>query len=178
MDEGAFSVDFAAAYTVMAILFICIFFTATNAISARYTAGYADELRPLAVQVGDELLKTPGSPDWYTDPSNSRNATSLGLSEGGPGILSTYKIEGLYFYNASGLKEALGLSDKGEEYGLRIEIRSLDGTISRTAGYPLPPDTKDVFKSQRIATIKDQDDIYRDANVIIYMWRKDVGAGA
>ena len=178
MDEAAFSVDFAAAYTVMAILFVCIFFTATNAISTRYTAGYADELRPLAIQVGDELLKTPGSPYWYMDPSSSKNATAIGLTEGGRNVLSTYKIEGLNFYNASGLKEALGLSDKDEEYGLRIEIKSLNGTISRTFGYPLPPDTRDVFKSPRIATIKDQDGIYRDASVIIYLWRKDVGAVA
>jgi hypothetical protein len=59
---------------------------------------------------------------------------------------------------------------------LRIEIHSLDGTISSALGYPLPPDTKDVCKSERIATIKDQDSNFRNAVITIYLWRKYVGA--
>jgi hypothetical protein len=177
MDDAAFSIDFTAAYTVLAILLVCVLFTATNVISARYTANYASELCPLAERLGDVLLKSPGEPDdWYMDPSGARNASMIGLSTGDPNVLSPYKMDGLYFYNASGLKKALGLDDGGELYGLRIEVCSLDGAISRTAGYPLPPDTKDVYRSNRVATIKEQDGTYRDAAVTIYMWRKDVGA--
>ena len=173
----AFSVDFAAAYTVLAILLVCTFFTATNAISASLTRGYAAELVPLADSIGDALLKCPGEPsDWYMDPSSARSPDIIGLSTDDPNILSIYKVDGMNLYNASALKAALGLEDKGEQYGLRIEINSLDGTISRTAGYPLPPDTKDVCKSIRVATVKDQDGIYRDAAVNVYLWRKDVGA--
>lgn len=173
----AFSIDFAAAYTVLAILLVCTFFTATNVMSARLTAGYAEELTPLAGRIGDVLLKDPGEPsDWYMDPSSARSPAVVGLSAGEPNILSTYKIDGLYMYNASALKEAVGMKDEEGQYGLRIEIYSLDGSISRTAGYPLPPDTKDVCKSSRLAAIKDQDGIYRDAVLNVYLWRKDVGA--
>ncbi len=176
-DEAAFSIDFAAAYTVMAILFVCTFFTASNAIAARYTASYADELTPLAEHLGDQLLDSPGIPeDWYMGPSNAQNATVIGLSLDRPNVLSTYKIDGLCLYNASGLKKALGLADDGELYGLRIEIRSLDGTISSTVGYPLPPDTRDVCRSERRAAIKEQDGTLRNAAVTIYLWRKYVGA--
>jgi len=172
-----FSIDFAAAYTVLAILLVCTFFTATNAISAKYTASYASDLAPLAGSIGDALLKDPGEPrDWYMDPSSARNADRIGLSTGDPNVLSIYKIDGLHMYNASALKSALGLADEKGQYGLRIEIDSLDGTIVRTAGYPLPPDTKDVCKSVRLAAIKDQDSIYRAALVNIYLWRKDIGA--
>ena len=175
-DEAAFSIDFAAAYTVMAILFVCTFFTASNAISAGYTTGYADELNPIAEHLGDALLESPGIPgDWYMDPYNANNATAIGLSLDRPNVLSTYKIDGLCLYNASALKKALGLDDKGELYGLRIEIRSLDGSICRAVGYPLPPDTKDVCRSVRIATIKEQDGTFRNAAVTVYLWRKYVG---
>jgi hypothetical protein len=177
MDDAAFSIDFAAAYTVLAILLVCTFFTATNAISARYTAGYADELRPLAERLGDVLLKSPGEPEsWYMGPSNASDASIIGLSGGYPNLLSSYKMDGLCLLNATGLKGALGLADADECYGLRIAIESLDGAVSRTVGYPLPPDTKDVYKSYRIATIKEPDGTCRDARIIIYMWRKDVGA--
>lgn len=174
MDDAVFSIDFAAAYTVLAVLLVCTFFTATNVISSRLTAGYAEELNPMAVRLGDVLLKTPGEPDdWYMGPGSHQN---IGLSTGDPNILSVYKIDGLYLYNASGLKKALGLGDDEGQYGLRIEISSLDGSISRSVGYPLPPDTKDVCKSTRLAAIVDQDNIHRDAVVNIYLWRKDVGA--
>ena len=177
MDEAAFSVDFAAAYTIMAILLICIFFTAMNAISMVFTASYSNELDPLVAQVGDELIKSQGSPaDWYMGPSSALNATGVGLSAGRSGVLSAYKIEGLYFFNGSALKKVLGLVDKEEGYGLRVEIRSLDSAISRDFGYPLPPDTKDVCKSRRIAIIKEQDGISRETAVTIYLWRKNVGA--
>ena len=177
MDDAVFSIDFAGAYTVLALLLVCTFFTATNTISARYTAGYADELRPLAERLGDILLKTPGEPeDWYVGPANAANASIVGLSEGHPNLLSSYKMDGLYLFNASRLKAALGMADASESYGLRIEIDSLDGAVSRTAGYPLPPDTKDVYKACRIATVKEPDGTCRDAHVIIYVWRKDVGA--
>lgn len=177
MDDAAFSIDFAAAYTVLAVLLVCTFFTASNAISARYTASYADELRPLAERLGDILLKSPGEPEgWYMDPSSARSASIIGLSTGYPNVLSSYKMDGLYLFNATCLKEALRLADTDERYGMRIEIESLDGTVSRIVGYPLPPDTKDVYKSYRLATIKEPDGTCRDASVTIYMWRKDVGA--
>jgi hypothetical protein len=177
MDDAAFSIDFAAAYTVLAVLLVCTFFTATNAISARYTAGYADELRPLAERLGDVLLKSPGEPaEWYMGPSNASNASIIGLSAGYPNLLSSYKMDGLYLFNATGLKGALGLADADGRYGLRIVIESLDGAVSRTVGYPLPPDTKDVYKSYRMAAIKEPDGTCRDARVTIYLWRKDVGA--
>lgn len=177
MDDGAFSIDFAAAYTVLAVLLICVFFTASNAISARYTVSYAYELRPLAERVGDILLKSPGEPeDWYMGPSGALNASIIGLSAGQPNLISSYKMDGLYLFNASGLKGAMGIEDADCSYGLRIEIESLDGAVSRTAGYPLPPDTKDVYKSYRIAAIEEPDGTCRDARVIVYIWRKDVGA--
>ena len=177
MDDAAFSIDFAAAYTVLAVLLVCVFFTATNTISARYTTGYTDELRPLAERLGDILIKSPGEPeDWYMGPANASNASIIGLSSDYPNLLSSYKVEGLYLFNASRLKAALGLADSGEIYGLRIEIGSLDGAISRTYGYPLPPDTRDVYKSYRMATIREPDGTCRDARVTIYMWRKNVGA--
>jgi hypothetical protein len=177
MDDAAFSIDFAAAYTVLAVLLVCIFFTATNAISVRYTASYADELRPLVESLGDILLKSPGEPvDWYMSPASARNASIIGLSAGYPNVLSSYKMEGLYLFNASGLKGALGLSDPDGQYGLRIEIKSLDGAVSRTAGYPLPPDTVDVYKSYRAAAVEEPDGTCRDARITIYLWRKDVGA--
>ena len=177
MDDATFSIDFAAAYTVLAVLLVCTFFTATNAISVRYTTGFADELKPLAERLGDVLLKSPGEPEsWYMGPSNARNASIIGLSDGYPNLLSSYKMDGLYLFNATGLKGALGLADADGGYGLRIVIESLDGAVSRTVGYPLPPDTKDVYKSYRIATIKEPDGTCRDARIIIYMWRKDVGA--
>ncbi len=177
MDEAAFSIDFAAAYTILAILLVCTFFTATNAISARYTASYTDELRPLAENLGDVLLRDTGYPDdWYMDPSATGNTSTIGLSAGDPNVLSPYKMDGLYLFNASRLKKAVGLADDGELYGLRIEVHSLDGGISRTFGYPLPPDTKDVYRSNRIAAVKDPDGAYRDVAIAIYMWRKDVGA--
>ncbi|HTY91149.1 MAG TPA: hypothetical protein VMC84_08245 [Methanocella sp.] len=173
----AFSIDFAAAYTVLAILLVCTFFTATNAISAGLTVSYAGELEPLAEGIGDVLLKDAGDPsDWYFSPSAARSPTIIGLSTGDPNILSTYKVDGLYMFNASALKKAAGLDDEKEQYGLRLEINTSDGSISRTAGYPLPPDTKDVCKSVRIASIKDEDGIYRDAVLYVYLWRKDVGA--
>jgi hypothetical protein len=172
----AFSVDFAAAYTVLAILLVCTFFTATNIMSAGLTAGYAGELDPLAGRIGDVLLKEPGEPsDWHMGPQAAGSPAIIGLSDGDPNILSVYKVDGLYMFNASALKKAVGLDDEGQ-YGLRIEIDSLDGTISRAAGYPLPPDTMDVCKSRRLAAIKDQDGIYREAEVNVYLWRKDVGA--
>ncbi len=173
----AFSIDFAAAYTVLAILLIGTFFTATNALSAGLTAGYAGELEPLAGRIGDVLLKEPGEPvDWYMGPRAAGSPVVIGLSDGDPNILSIYKVDGLCMFNATALKNAAGLYDEEGQYGLRIEINSQDGTIRRAAGYPLPPDTKDVCKSCRLAAIKDQDSIYRDAEVIVYLWRKDVGA--
>ncbi len=179
MDDGAFSIDFAAAYTVLAALLVCTFFTATNAISVKYTAGYADELGPLAERLGDVLLKSPGEPeDWYMGPPEAANATIIGLSDGRPNLVSAYKLDGLYLYNASGLKGALGLADAGGKYGLRIEIKSVDGVVSRAVGYPLPPDTRDVYKSCRLAAIEEPDGTCRDARVTVYLWRKDVGATA
>jgi hypothetical protein len=177
MDEAAFSVDFAAAYTIIAALFICIFFVATNTVSPAFTASYSEELRPIAWQVGDELLKSKGVPDdWYMGPASAVNATAVGLSAGNFGVLSAYKIEGLYLFNASALKKSLGLEDREEGYGVRIEIRSLDGAISREFGYPLPPDTKDVCRSGRVATIREQDGTSREAALTVYLWRKNVGA--
>jgi hypothetical protein len=173
----AFSIDFAAAYTVLAILLVCTFFTATNVMSAGLTAGYAGELGPLAGRIGDVLLKEPGEPyDWYMAPRGTGSPVVIGLSDGDPNILSIYKVDGLYMFNASALKTAVGLYDEEGQYGLRIEIDSMDGAISRAAGYPLPPDTKDVCKSCRLAAIRDQDGIYREAEVSVYLWRKDVGA--
>lgn len=173
----AFSIDFAAAYTVLAILLVCTFFTATNAISAGLTASYSGELEPLAERIGDVLLKDAGDPpDWYLSPPTSGSPNIIGLSTGDPNILSINKVDGLYMYNASALKKVVGLDDEKEQYGLRLEIYTIDGSISRTAGYPLPPDTKDVCKSVRLASIVDQDRIYRDATLVVFLWRKDVGA--
>jgi hypothetical protein len=177
MDDAAFSIDLAAAYTVLAVLLACVFFTATNTISARYTVSYTGELKPLAENIGDVLLKSTGAPgDWYMDPSSARNASIVGLSTGDSNVLSTYRMDGLYFFNASGLKKALGFVDHDEDYGLRFEIQSLDGVVSRAYGYPLPPDTKDVSVSRRIAAIMEQDGTCRDAVVTVFIWRKDVGA--
>jgi hypothetical protein len=177
MDDGAFSIDFAAAYTVLAVLLVCVFFTAENAISVSYTAGYADELGPVAERLGDVLLKSPGEPDsWYMGPSDAANARIVGLSDGRPNVLSSYKVDGLGMYNAQGLKGALGLGDPGGQYGLRVEIKSLDGGFSRAFGYPLPPDTVDVCKSCRLAAVEEPAGSYRDARVLVYLWRRDVGA--
>ncbi len=177
MDEAAFSIDFAVAYTILAVLLACTFFTATGLISTRYTASYAEDLEPLAESLGDTLLRSPGEPEgWYVDPSAAANASIIGLSEGRPNVLSAYRLDGLYLYNASGLKDALGLIDEGGVYGLRIEIKSLDGMENRTAGYPLPPDTRDVCVSRRVATIEEPDGTYRDACVTIYLWRRHAGA--
>ena len=43
-DNGAFSIDFVAAYSVLAVLILCAFFTATNIVSVRYTASYAGDI--------------------------------------------------------------------------------------------------------------------------------------
>jgi len=173
----AFSIDFAAAYTVLAVLLAGTFFTATNIMSAGLTAGYAGELAPLAGRIGDVLLKEPGEPsDWHMSPRSDGIQVAIGLSDGDPNIISIYKVDGLHMFNASALKKAVGLDDEAGQYGLRVEIDTLDGTISRAAGYPLPPDTKDVCKSCRLAAVRDQDGIYREAEVSVYLWRKDVGA--
>jgi hypothetical protein len=175
-DNGAFSIDFVAAYSIMALLILCAFFTATNAISVRYTAGYSGDLAPLAGNIGDMLLKSTGEPsNWYLDPDTARDANRIGLSGGKPNVITEERIQGLYFYSPSGVKAALGLSDPDDDYGLRIEIKSSDGAVSKSAGYPLPPDTRDVWKSSRAAAIEEFDGTYRSATLTVYMWRHDVG---
>lgn len=177
MDEAAFSIDFAAAYTIIAALFVCVFFAAANTISPAFTTSYSNELKPIAWQVGDELLKSRGIPDdWYMGPASALNATAVGLSNGNFGVLSAYKIEGLYLFNASALKKRLGLEEEEEDYGVRIEIRSLDGAIGRVFGYPLPPDTKNVCRSVRLAIIEEPDGTSREVAITVYLWRKNVGA--
>lgn len=178
MDDGVFSIDFAIAYAVFAVLILLTFFTAMNAISVRYTASYANDLAPLAERTGDMLLGSTGTPqDWYMSPYAADNASLIGLSNGQPNVLSLGKVDGLGMINATRLKGLAGLPEN-DDYGLRVEIRSSDGAVSRSAGYPLPPDTANVYKSTRIAVIKETDDLQRNAFVTIYLWRKDVGTAA
>jgi hypothetical protein len=176
-DTGAFSIDFVAAYTVLAILILCAFFTATNIVSVRYTASYAGDLDRLSENVGDTLLMTAGEPaTWYIDPGTARGATRIGLSGDGPNIITEERVQALSFFNPPELKTVLGLSDSNDEYGLRLEIES--DKFVKTAGYPLPPDTKDVCKSVRVSAIEEPDGTYRSATIIVYMWRKDVGTAS
>ena len=178
-DSGAFSLDFVAAYTVMAVLVLCAFFTATNIISVRYTDSYAGDITPIAENVGDLLLHGAGEPStWYVDPGTAHEATRIGLSGGSPNIVLEEKVRALNFYNPQALKTVLGLSDTVGDYGLRIEVKSRDGTVSRSAGYPLPPDTKEVCKSVRTAVIEEPDGTDRTATVTVYLWRRSVGTAA
>jgi hypothetical protein len=178
-DKGAFSIDFVAAYSVLAILILCAFFTATNIVSVRYTASYVGDIDQLTENVGDTLLKSAGEPsDWYIDPGTAQGVTRMGLSGGSPNIITEERIQGLSFFNPPTLKSALGLSDSSGMYGLRLEIASEDGMVHKSAGYPLPPDTKDVCKSVRAAAIEELDGTYRSASVTVYMWRKDVGTAS
>ena len=155
-ENGAFSVDFVAAYSVLAILILCAFFTATNIVSVRYTASYADDLALVSENVGDMLLKGTGEPStWYIDPGTARDATRIGLSGGSPNVITEERVQALSFFNPPTLKSVLGLSDSDDEYGLRLEIES--GVFFKSAGYPLPPDTKDVFKSIRAAAVEEPD---------------------
>jgi hypothetical protein len=171
--------DFVAAYSIMALLIICAFFTASNAISVRYTAGYSSDLAPIAGSIGDMMLKGSGEPsNWYLDPDIAHDAQRIGLSGGRPNVITEERIQGLYFYNPPALKAALGLSDPDDDYGLRLEIRSSDGAVSKYAGYPLPPDTMDVWKSTRAAAIEEFDGTYRSATLTVYMWRQDVGTAS
>lgn len=173
----AFTIDFVAAYAVLAVLLAGTFITATGAISTGLTMSYAGELAPVAGRVGDVLLHGTGDPeDWHVDPSHARSPRIIGLSTGDPNVISVQKADALCLYNASALKRAVGLVDEEGQYGLRVEIGAVDGSFFRSAGYPLPPDTKDVRKSVRIASIGDQDGIYRDAVLVVYLWRRDVGA--
>lgn len=178
-DSGVFSIDFVAAYSVLAVLILCAFFTATNIVSVRYTASYADDLSLISENMGDMLLKNTGEPStWYIDPGTARSATSIGLSGGSPNVITEERIQALSFFSPPSLKPLLGLSDSTDQYGLRVEIGSGDGTFYKSAGYPLPPDTKDVYKSVRAAAIENPDGTYRGATVIVYMWRKDVGTAS
>lgn len=172
-ERGAFSIDFVAAYSVLIALILCAFFAASNVVSVRYTASYANDLAPLVENVGNGLLHGQGEPrEWYVDPAVARTAKGIGLSGGAPNVLTEDRIGALSFYDPPALRGILGLS---EEYGLRLEIRSNDGAISRSSGYLLPPDTKDVCKSIRAASIESPDGTYRSATMIVYLWRKNVG---
>lgn len=176
-DKGAFSIDFVAAYSVLAVLILCAFFTATNIVSVRYTASYAGDIDRISENMGDVLLESAGEPtNWYIDPGTARGATRIGLSGGRPNVITEERIQALSFFNPPTLKTSLGLLDSDDEYGLRLEIES--GAFYRSAGYPLPPDTKDVGKSVRAAAIEEPDGTYRSATVTIYMWRKDVGTAS
>ncbi len=178
-DNGAFSIDFVAAYSILAVLILCAFFTATNIVSVRYTASYAGDIDLMADNIGDMLLKNTGEPStWYIDPGTARGAICIGLSGGSPNVITEERIEALNFFSPPSLKSVLGLSDSVDEYGLRVEIKSGDGTFYKSAGYQLPPDTKDVCKSVRAAAIEEPDGTYRGATVTVYMWRKDVGTAS
>ncbi len=178
-ENGVFSIDFVAAYSVLAVLILCAFFTATNIVSVRYTASYAGDIDRISDNVGDMLLKSAGEPStWYIDPGTARGATRIGLSGGSPNVITEERIQALSFFNPPTLKSVLGLSDSADEYGLRVEIKSGDGAFYKSAGYPLPPDTKDVCKSVRAAAIEEPDGTYRCATVTVYMWRKDVGTAS
>lgn len=178
-DHGAFSIDFAAAYSVLAILILCAFFTATNIVSVRYTDSYAGDIDRISENVGDMLLKSTGEPSaWYMDPGTARNTTRIGLSGGSPNVITEERIQALGFFNPPLLKTDLGLSDSTDEYGLRVEIETGDGVFHKSVGYPLPPDTRDVSKSVRAAAIEEPDGTYRCATVTVYMWRKDVGTAS
>ena len=136
-------------------------------------------LSGLTENVGDMLLKSAGEPStWYIDPGTARAASRIGLSGGSPNVITEERIQALSFFNPPSLKSVLGLSDSSDEYGLRVEIKSADGAFYKSAGYPLPPDTKDVCKSVRAAAIEEPDGTYRGATVIVYMWRKDVGTAS
>ena len=175
-DRGAFSIDFVAAYTVLAILALCAIFTATNMVSVRFTNSYAGDITPLAENIGDTLLRSTGEPvNWYLDPGTARSATSIGLSGGNPNIILAEKLQGLSFYNPQALSSLLGVTNNSSDYGVRLEIVSNDGTVSAAAGYQLSPDTVQVGKTVRIAAIEYPDGTYKDATMTVYLWRNSVG---
>lgn len=178
-NSGAFSIDYTAAYTIVIIMVACVFFTAMNTISVKFTGMAASELQPIAENLGDMLVKSDGSPPyWHTDPSSAHGASIIGLSSGKPNIISKDKVHALSFLNASEIRSALGLDDKDDRFGILIEVRSGDNTVFTQAGYPLRPDIKNVYKSTRIVAIEDGDGIYRDGDVTLYVWREHVGTEA
>lgn len=176
---GPFALDFLAGYGIFLVLLAMVFYYSTNSVSVQLTRSYAEELRPLAEQVGDVLVESPGSPpDWDLSPAMARGVSILGLCDGRPRILSSDKVYALGFFNDSELCKHLMLDDSENYYGIRIEISTDDGSITVASGYIVDDGTMDVCKSLRLVTIRDPEGEEKNGKLIVRIWRKYEGSAA
>jgi hypothetical protein len=173
---GVFTVDFMAGCGIFVVLLAAAFYVAAGTISHSFTASYAEELHPLAVDISDMLVLGEGAPpDWHMSPSRAATASFIGLSDGRPCILSEEKVYSLGLFNESGLAGHLGLDDPERFYGVRIEVSADDGSVSVASGYVVENSTTDVCKCIRLVGIVDPEGAERSGTLIVYLWRKHEG---
>ena len=174
-DGGVFTIDLIAGYGIFVVMLAAAFCVATSVISRSLTEDYAGELRPLAKEASDMLiLNLDSPPGWYTTPSLTGEVKSIGLSDGRPGILSADKINALGLFNGSELIRHLGMDDPDRDYGIRIEVRTDDGSLSVAAGYKAEG-AADVYKCTRIVAIRCADGGERSGKLVVYLWRRYEG---
>ena len=173
---GAFTIDLIAGSGLFVVLLAVAFHLAASSIAHEFTAAYATGLRPLAGEVSEMLVQSPGSPTtWETSQAMAREAAFVGLSDGRPGFLSADKVYALAFFNDSELARHLGLDDLEHGYGIRIEVSADDGSLSVAAGFAIDDGTADVCKCVRLVEIAGADDTERSGKLIVYLWRKYEG---
>jgi len=168
--------DFLAGCGVVVTLLAVAFYVAAGSIAYSFTASYATELCPLAEEVSDMLVQSPGSPpDWHMSLSRATGASFIGLSDGRPCILSEEKVYSLGLFNDSGLAEHLRMNDPEQYYGVRVEVSANDGTVTVASGHMVDDGTLDVCKCVRLVDIVDPDGVEKSGKLIVYLWRKYVG---
>ncbi len=173
---GVFTIDFMAGYGIFIVLLAVVLYFAISTVSSCFTWSYAAELRPMAEDVGDMLVMSPGSPQgWHMSPSLARGAAFIGLSDGRPCILSEEKVYALGFFNDSELFRHLGLDDSERYYGIRIDVSADDGSVRVASGYIVDDGTMDVCKCIRLVAIRDADGNEKGGKMVIYLWRKYAG---
>lgn len=178
-SAGAFSLDLLIALGLLFSILVATVMLSLGTMATQYTDQYSRGLQPLAEQIGDTLVKGPGSPpNWHTSPDLARGAAVIGLSAGSPCILSSEKVYSLGFFNATETGRHLALDDSENTYGIRIEVCSDDGSISAASGYIVDDGTMDVVKSTRLVVIRQPDGVERNGKLILLLWRERAGTRA
>lgn len=173
---GAFTIDFVAGCGLFIVLLAIASYFAISSIAHDFTAGYATALQPLAGEMSDMLVLSPGSPDhWEMSPSMANRSSFIGLSDGRPCLISEDKIYALGFFNETELARHLNLDDSENYYGVRIEVSADDGSIQVASGYIVDDGTMDVCKCVRLVGIVDPDGYERSGKLVLYLWRKHEG---